>query len=62
MKNFLQKSTKRAIMHHSDPSITLKLETTLPSANVGCTIRQIFFVYNNYNNYIINNKSDKNKI
>jgi hypothetical protein len=24
--------------------------------------RQIFFIYNNYNNYIINNESDKNKI
>jgi hypothetical protein len=25
-------------------------------------IHQIFFIYNNYKNYIINNKSDKNKI
>jgi hypothetical protein len=33
----------------------------------GCGMEQrilqfLFFAYNNYNNYIINNKSDKNKI
>jgi hypothetical protein len=40
----------------------------LESSNFSCSVfllqlreRAEFFVYNNYNNYIINNKNDKNK-
>jgi hypothetical protein len=47
---------------HFSPQHMQAYPGLIATSDIGSLVSQFFFVYNNYNNYIINNNSDKSKI